>query len=519
MSDLPNPADLDALAGPIGDESLPPVQNTLADLPGQLKEWLGGVAGRMGGWARDAATVVNDFITRRDIADAAAAEAEQFSASVQQFSGGLDEVVRADPTATNMALALAAITVPAIVGDHPYLSEDQRAGVADQLAGDMGRSIARNAVIAWAQRDPDTAQAELKRLGGLFGESDRSALADHVDLLARARAQDQAGAAAQDAVDRLTTSEASRGAYLDQLVDANGQPRIPRGWMMRVANDQRVSPEDTALLQRIQQRMQNLQTQFAGQTPPLTDGTKVGDFLKMAQGGRAEQAQLLEHVGVDLDLRDAQTLMAIGKNPSEASYMNNVFSMARRAVKGPDGDLDPTGEAMGRFAQVFLREYRQLGRGALDPNDPNFLGSLRGFAGRDAMTQRIQTEQKAERLADIFAKRQQMRRQEAQRQVAIMGVREDIAENRRQQAELGRQIERDERAREREYRQALREADRMTRAEFASAAARARLEAANQPSAPLPRVPSGGGAGRVERRPEPTDTFRRFLSLGRPERV
>lgn len=526
MSDLPNPADLDYDPAPAPGDEGPPVQTTLADLPSQLKEWLGSVSGRMTGWAQDAATLVNDFITRRDIADNATAEAARFTENIRAFSGGLDQVVRADPTATNMALGLAALTVPAIIADHPHLPDEGRAGIADQLAGEVGRNIARSAVLAWAQRDPDTAHAEMARLGALIPEGERGALADHVDLLGRALQQDREGAAAQTQADQASRGYATTLAYLDQLVDANGNPRIPRDFVRRVVNDQNVSPADTALLQRVQERIQKLQTQYAGLPPPLTDGAKVKQFIDAAQGGREGQRKLLDHIGIDLDLKDAQTLIAASRNPAEADYLRNVMRLAERALKGPDGELGRDGsEAMGRFAQTFLREYRTLGRGALDPNSPNFLGALRGFAGRDEMEQRLATEQKAARLADIFARKQAATRAQAANQQAIARTRADLSDVRADQAEFERQSEREERARERTARLEARAIQQQSHAEAVAAQTAARLEAqrsaryqgiADQALAAGRRLGGGGGGGRREAVSNPAETFRRFAGLGRP---
>src|SRR5512146_1614144 len=106
MSDLPSGYDGSA------SEDGPPPQTTPADYPSTIKEWMGNLGSSVQGWGQAAATWVNDFLTRRDIADNATAQAQQFTDNVQQFGAGLDQVIRADPTATDMALGLTALTVP-----------------------------------------------------------------------------------------------------------------------------------------------------------------------------------------------------------------------------------------------------------------------------------------------------------------------------------------------------------------------------------------------------------------------
>lgn len=538
MSDIPNPNDLDAIGGP-PDEVLPPTQNTMADLPGQLKEWLGGVAGRMSGWASDAATIVNDFLTRRDIADTASAQAAQFSESVQAFSNGLDQVVRADPTATNMALGLAAITVPAMIDDHPFMPEDQRGPVSEALAGEVGKSIARNAVISWAQRDTPTAHAELSRLGGLFTTDERGALSDHVNLLGDARQTDTDASAIQAANDRAEESHRRSIAYGDQLIRPDGTPQFPAGWMQRVANDQGVSPDDTAQLGRVMQKMMD---NAATGAPTQSNGLKFGDFLDMAGKGIAGRRQLMEQViNGNLAPQTAQAL--VKASPSDLTALGNLYQNARKAAAGPDGDLinEATSDALGKKMETMIGAYSRWGVGALDPKDPNFFGAMhKGFA-QSALDQRIAMETKARSLGDIFAgrqaaarnledirlqnaqaehqrarvERQQLREAEAKKQAEEFGLRQKIEEAHKKEAEAQHTQAREERQQAAARQHEIRQLAQQEHAKFAEAAARARLERAsalgtggNAPPAIHPTPP-----------PQPTDTFRRFSSLGRPERA
>src|SRR5574340_1197904 len=236
------------------DEVLPP-QNSAADLPGLLKQWLGQVPAQHQEWAQAASTIVNDFVTRRDIADNATAQADDFVNSVRRFGDGLMAAVRADPTATNMALGLTALTVPALVNDHPYLDDATRPTVANQLAGEIGQNVARHAVLAWAQRSPDEAHNELTRLAPLFSGEQVDALRGHIDLLAGAQEQDQAGAVAQAQGAADAFSARQTAAYVDELVGPDGRPQFPAQWVQRVVNDQTVSPADTAVAKQIHDRL------------------------------------------------------------------------------------------------------------------------------------------------------------------------------------------------------------------------------------------------------------------------
>lgn len=496
-----------------------PVQNTMADLSGQLKGWLGNIGDRISGWAQDAATLVNDFITRRDIADTAEAQAARYTENVREFSRGLDEVVRADPTATNMALGLAALTVPALVAEHPHLPDDRRGQIADALAGEIGKSIAQNSVVAWAQRDADTAHTELKRLGGLFTDQERGALADHVDLLGDARQMDAEAAQIAEVNARAEESHRRTLLYGDELLRPDGALVNPN-WARRVVNDQNVSPDDTARLldlQRMQQRANQLAT--SGTVAPITNGNKLPDFIGMAKSGMAGQKQLYDQaIAGNISLQDARTLIQAGRNPSDLAAIENFVNNARKAVKGPDGDLDPDGTAMAKLAHDVLTAYRTMGIGSLDPSDPNFFGAMRKSFGQNALDQRIAVEQKAQRLEDIFARRQASARAEVQRQAEMFGLRDQIGEVRREEALAIRNAARENAAEERAKRLELRDLDRQQRAEFAAAATRARFEAAQAPHAREP-LPRGGGGGRSVQLPSPTETFRRFGRLGRPERV
>ena len=519
MSDLPPDYN--------GNDDEGPTQNTMADLPGQLKSWLGNVGDRVSGWANDAATIVNDFITRRDIADQATAEANQFTSNVQDFSRGLDEVVRADPTATNMAFGLAAITVPAIVADHPHLPDDQREPVANALAGEIGKSIAQNAVVGWAQRDTDTAHAELKRLGGLFTDDERSALSDHVNLLGDAKQMDAEGAAIQEANRRAEDSHQRSLLYGDELLKPDGAPNFNPDWARRVVNDQGVAPDDSARLlelQRVQQRMNQLST--SGTVAPITNGNRLLDFIDMAGNGMTGRKQLFDQaIAGDISLQDAQTLIRAGQNPADLATIKGFVANARKAVKGPDGDLDPDGTAMAKLAHDVLHSYGTMGVGSLDPNDPNFFGAMRKSFGQNALDQRIAIETKARRLEDIFAQKQQhaqamVDRQNAQaaKQAGEFGLRQDLAENRREQTDLERSTDREEKEQQRDRRLELRDADRQQRAQLVAASTQARLDATREDQATAQANAFVHNASRVPaERPAPaaTDVFRRFGRLGR----
>lgn len=515
MSDLPS-------YGAPPDEDEAPAQTTLADLPGQLKEWLGSVPGRVAGWASDAATVVNDFITRRDIADNATAEAQAFTSNVQQFSQGLDEVVRADPTATNMALGLAALTVPAIVADHPYLPDDQRGDIANALAGQVGQSIARNAVISWAQRDPDTAHAELARLGGLFGDEERTALGDHVDLIGAALDQDRDAAAIQAVNDRADQSHDRQAAYLDELIRPDGSYQFPRDWARRVANDPSVSPEDTARTTAIKERLMAQQAQKV--VPPQLKAADIPQFLQWAQGGREGQKRIFDAAAADqIELKDAQDLIRIGRNPAEARYVEQAYNTYKQAINGPDGDLAAsTGgdQAISIEFSNLLKGYRTLGAGAFDPNDPNFMGGMRKTFGQDAMNQRIATEQKVQRLEDIFARRAHEHQAHQAAERAVERQRFDITQKEheihQEQVKSKLAEQREARETERQWRLEQRGFHEQAVAEQATARMEAHLN--EQAAAKSDRRVAEAHIGRTDREPaqsNPTDTFRKFLGLGR----
>lgn len=519
MSDLPNPADLDYTGAPPEDTG--PAQTTMADLPAQLKGWLGGVGNRLQGWATDAATLVNDFITRRDIAANAQAQADQFTGNVQTFAGGLDSMVRADPTATNLALGLAALTVPAIVAEHPYLSDEQRPQVANDLAGEIGKSVARNAVVSWAQRDPDAAHAELGRLRGLFTPEEGDALAAHVDLLGDAHQMDAEAAQIAAANARADESHRRTMLYADELIKPDGSPNFNPAWARRVANDPNVSPQDTAQLldvQRVQTRMNQLG--MSGGPPPITNGNKILDFIDMAKNGREGQKALLDQVRqMNLSLKDAQTFSKA--SPGDLAFLENYFKAAQSSVKGADGDLDPDGTSMARFADSALNMYRTLGRGALDPNDPNFMGRMQRSFGQDALDRRIAQEQKAQKIEDIFARRQAMRQAEAQKRGEEFGLKRQLAAVDKERALSERNAIHDERVKAREQRMELRGQQMLSRAQAAANSANVQLAQRNEARQIAQGNAIADRASRERGRPpaNPADTFRKFWQLGRPERV
>lgn len=106
----------------------------------------------------------------------------------------------------------------------------------------------------------------------------------------------------------------------------------------------------------------------------------------------------------------------------------------------------------------------------------------------------------------------------------MFGLRHDISEINKERETLAREHDHEEKARERDHRLTMHNLERQAHAEQVAAQTKARLDAAReehsrQVALENARPLGGGGRDRGEREPLATESFRRFLGLGRPERV
>lgn len=321
---------------------------------------------------RDAAIRIQDYVTKRTIADENAAAANRLVGNLGQFKNGLVEMVQSDPASVTLGMDLVPGVVGGLVDMHPFLPDDQRQSTYDSLAADMQRDIARAGVMSWADRDATVARNMLDspRVAGLFSDADRAGLSGYIGAMETARAVDNAALARQRAADadeiRMTSAINYFGALLDpRTFDL----QFPAGWAERVTADNTLPPGDTASMLGIYGR---LQQNGDVDTNPLL----AADLISLAaQGKGAPVTSVLNQIGRNLSITDALTIagMSMSNTPggrAEVQALAATLQSYRDRVVTPENG--PAGvRAFERFVNWIIPQVR--GGGGLDPRAENYI--------------------------------------------------------------------------------------------------------------------------------------------------
>src|SRR4051812_6738890 len=98
-------------------------------------------------FADEAAVRINDYVTKRQIADANTAAGQQFSDNLQEMRQNFVGMVQDDPASTDLALELAHLGVSAMVGSVPGADPKH----LDTISTSIQQDVARHAVHSMAE--------------------------------------------------------------------------------------------------------------------------------------------------------------------------------------------------------------------------------------------------------------------------------------------------------------------------------------------------------------------------------
>lgn len=314
-------------------------------------------------WASEAATRLNDYFQRRQLAENAAAVGQDFVNNVDQFKSGLVSMVQSDPHAVHVALDLVPSTVSALINGMPNApgnSDEHHAA----LTGHMQSEIAAAAVTSAAESHEGVARALLgnERIQSVLGDA-VGPLGVYTDMQAAARQRDQEADRGQAQAAQVEIADNSARNYIGALVDPNnGKPRSPPGWNQAVMADNKVPPQLKVDLFDVHER---LGTNGDAQTDPHALMAMV---QQMAQG-QTRQNAIYPMLGNNLSLADAGTLFAAAGNQKTIQTLDATLQAAARQI-APNGDIGET-RALGRFINWLIPAW---GRGgSIDPRDEDYI--------------------------------------------------------------------------------------------------------------------------------------------------
>jgi hypothetical protein len=336
-------------------------------------------------WAGEMAARINDYTTRRQIADDNIAAGENFVADMDQFKSGLISGVRSDPFFVHTALDLVTPTLRALTGAMPNAPEDVDAHNA-ALAGHMQREIATAAVTMLAETHEGAARGMLadQRIAGLLGDAVQP-LDGYIGAQAQARAIDREAEARNVAAYEALAADTTATNYLASLIDPiSNTVQFPPGFNQGVLADPRLPPPVKAGVLGVYERL------AANGDIERSDPYVVTAAIRRAANGEPPPAgELLQHAGADLTLKDALSLTRkLSISPAakiEAQQMMATLDTARRILSPPE--YGAAGQAAyGRFADWFLDEYDRRGPVSLNPASPNWILGGTDVAGSDPVS-------------------------------------------------------------------------------------------------------------------------------------
>lgn len=353
-------------------------------------------------FADEATARINDYVQRRDLADANRAAGEAFVANLGEMQQNYVGLVRDDPTAVHLALDLARLSTRAMVETVPNADPAH----VDTIAGDMEREIARAAVGRLAEVDDGAARSMLgdSRLSALLPDEDRNHLSGYISAQSAARKIDNQAAARMAERAQAQQIDGRAWNYLAALADPEtGAVSTPPDWAKTLIADPALPPPVKAGLLDIYGRIERDGDAVA--TDPVVASRLVA---ALAGDGRVPPSEILTQAGDTMRLADALTLARMAGDPAQRGRigaMAETLGEAERQLAPPENG--PAGQiAYERFVNWLLPAVR--GGANLDPGSQDYLlagNRLQSFAPRatDAVVASVQTDiQNRRPLADIF---------------------------------------------------------------------------------------------------------------------
>jgi hypothetical protein len=326
-------------------------------------------------WAQEVTTRLNDWVQRRDMADANEAAANQYTANIGDFKSGLVNMVTADPTAHGVALDIVDPTLHQLM-PYDWMDPSKHDETHSALSDDIKYQIAHASVASMARRDGDAARSlmDSPAIAEHLDDQDKAGLSGYIQAHEVARGADAAAGQREATIAQTRQAIATTHGYLSALSNPDtGQLSFPPGYAQKITDDPNLLPSDRGALMHLYGRLQ------ANGDAPRSDAFTVHNTVQAIADGSADRAGILERGGVDLTAGDTAFLHGLTATESEQGRSGNkqladTLTQAQDRIIGRDGEYGAAGaQAYQRFMDWFMPAYRTAGPQSLDPQHESFL--------------------------------------------------------------------------------------------------------------------------------------------------
>jgi hypothetical protein len=323
-------------------------------------------------WAGEVSARLNDYFTRRQIADDNTMAGNNFVADMDTFKSGLVNMVQADPNAVHTALDIVPPTISALMTSMPNPPEnadDHHASLTGHIQGE----IATAAVTRLAETHEGAARGMLndERIKAALGDA-AGPLDTYISAQAQARQTDHEAEVADMQAHAALAADQTAVRYLSALYDpASGTTQFPPGWNQAVLKDPAIPPP-------IKNAMAGVYDRLRGRGDVETsDPSVITDAIRRAANGLPPPAgELLSRAGQDLTLNDALTLTRkLSISPAakvEAEKMMETIDAVGHQIASPEYGIAGA-RAYGRFVNWFVGEYARQGPSSLNPQSDRWM--------------------------------------------------------------------------------------------------------------------------------------------------
>lgn len=321
-------------------------------------------------WSEGVSARLNDYFTRRQIADDNTAAGENFVNDMDAFKSGLVSGVQKDPFFVHTALDIVPDTMAAFAAAMPNAPEgDHHLNVGS----DIQREIAAAAVTSLAETHEGAARGMLgnERIKNLLGEA-TGPLDTYISAQAQARQIDHEAEVDSHTAHAALAADQTAVKYLSALYNpAAGTTQFPPGWNQAVLKDPNLPPPIKVAVAGVYDRLR------AYGDVEKSDPLVIADAIRRAADGQPPPAgELLQRAGHDLTLADALALTRkLSVSPAamvEARQMQDTLDSVRRQIAPPEYGAAGNA-AYGRFVNWFVDEYGRQGPASLNPKAENWM--------------------------------------------------------------------------------------------------------------------------------------------------
>src|SRR5579885_2854378 len=248
--------------------------------------------------------IIQQHLNAVRVADTNAAAGQQVVTDLDQTKRNLVDMVKQDPTAAELGVALAPHLVADIVRGSG-LDPDQQEAVHSDLTSHIQSEIARAAVTRMAELHANSATTLMDMLSDHLSDTDKTHLSGYINTMEAARVLDHGAHTDQLMDDAARISRNKAFGYAQQLLDPRTESvQFPPTFMANLVAERGIAPADKAPLYTAFDNLRRF-----GDVPN-SDPYVLSDIVKAIADPEVNVPAdaIMRHVGTSLRYADAQVL-------------------------------------------------------------------------------------------------------------------------------------------------------------------------------------------------------------------